>query len=48
MKRTDKAPETIDTIQLTGVTGGCAACGNPGGQCAFAQRRPQQAAPQQQ
>jgi hypothetical protein len=37
-------PATIDITKLADVTGGCAACGNPGGQCAF-QRQQQAQAP---
>jgi hypothetical protein len=28
-----EATETIDTAKLEDVTGGCAACGSPGGVC---------------
>ena len=43
------ALETIDTTKLAAVTGGCAACGNPGGQCRLKQQQPgQQQGPQGQ
>jgi hypothetical protein len=31
--------ETIDTAKLENVTGGCAACGNPGGACQLQQQQ---------
>jgi hypothetical protein len=30
---TEAKTETIDTAKLKDVTGGCGACGNPGGVC---------------
>jgi hypothetical protein len=35
-----EAPTTIDTVQLEGVTGGCAACGNAACQPGQAQQVP--------